>query len=144
MSLEVKFDGKEKVKENIGKLKRRYPEAMAAALYQEGNVILGASLKKTPVDTGRLRATGYVSPPVGEDNPIVEIGYGTDYGIYVHERTELRHTVGESKFLEKAVNEASGGYLKRLGERVKDNEKRGIRVKSIPKIYPTNPKDSGR
>jgi hypothetical protein len=68
------------------------------------------------------------------------VGYGTDYAVYVHERTEPRHTVGEAKFLEKAVSERSAGYAKRLGDRVRENAEKGVTVRAIPAIYPETPK----
>lgn len=135
----VGFDNVEK---NLKKVAKSHPAALAAALYQEGFSIMAESQKKVPVDTGRLRSTGYVAPPQeGDDAPTVEVGYGTDYGIYVHERTELRHTVGEAKFLEKAVNEAIAGYNRRLLKRTQQNIERGVGVRAISKLFPDRPTD---
>lgn len=97
---------------------KRYPEATAKGLYEEGLEIMAEAQRRTPVDTGRLRASGRVSLPVRSSNPSITLSFGTDYGIYVHERTELRHPVGEAKFLENAVKAATPGYLDRLAARI--------------------------
>lgn len=136
----AKIVGLDKVEKNLKKVQKTHPDALAAALYQEGFSIMAESQKKVPVDTGRLRSTGYVAPPQeGEDSPTVEIGYGTDYGIYVHERTEVRHTTGEAKFLEKAVNEAMQGFGRRLLGRTQQNIERGVGVRAVSRLYPDRP-----
>ncbi len=138
----VSIKGLDKVEKNLNKMLKTHPDALAAALYQEGFSIMAESQKKVPVDTGRLRASGYVAPPQeGDGAPTVELGYGTDYGIFVHERTEARHSVGEAKFLEKAVNEAMAGYNRRLLARTQQNIERGVGVRAVRKLYPDRPKD---
>lgn len=50
---------------------------LSQALYAEGSGILAASVGLVPVDTGALRASGYVTEPAMEENSlIVYIGYG--------------------------------------------------------------------
>jgi hypothetical protein len=97
---------------------RRYPEAAAKGLYEEGLEVMAEAQRRTPVDTGRLRASGRTSLPKRSSNPEVVLSFGTDYGIYVHERTELRHVTGEAKFLENAVKAAAPGFLDRLAARI--------------------------
>jgi len=141
MSKQIKFEGVEKVKENLLKEQKKYPKALAAALYAEGFVIIGKSLSRTPADTGRLRNSAYVAPPTNEDAPEVEVGYGTNYAIYVHEaKPGTRFRVGENKFLQKAVNESSNGFVRRVGDRVKGFHSRDVGVSAIPKEYPTQTK----
>jgi len=110
------FRGVEELQRNLNRLAKEYPEAAEQALHEEAEIIMADAKERCPVDTGRLRATGYVQPPSDGE---VEIGFGTDYGIYVHERTELNHPSGEAKFLENAINARMDGYLERLAKRVK-------------------------
>lgn len=55
----------------------------------------------TPKDRGHLRASAEVSV----DPAALEaaISYNVPYAVFVHERLELNHPVGEAKFLEKAL-----------------------------------------
>ena len=129
------------VKRELAKLVKTYPAATAAALYQEGLALLAETQPRVPVDTGRLRGTGYVAPPTAAqgETPVVEVGYGTTYAVDVHERTELQHPVGEARFLANAVAQRSAGYTKRLGARIEENAARGVTVQAIPAAYPEKP-----
>ncbi len=85
------------------------PNAVAQGVYLEGNNIMTASKRRTPVDIGALKGSGYVTlPEMHGSRILVEAGYGgpaADYAVVQHEKTELRHEVGEAKFLEKSVDE---------------------------------------
>ena len=98
-----------------------------AALLQEGENVLGESKKRTPVDTGNLRASGHVKLPVTKaGRTSVTLAYGTDYAIHVHERP-ARHPSGRSKFLQSAVEDNAKGMPGRLRKRVLGRiGKRGI------------------
>lgn len=116
-------------------------DGLAAAIYQEGQEIIGVAQERTPVDTGRLRATGYAAPPEKTvQGPEGEIGFGTDYGLAVHERVEVWHRVGGPKFLESAVNEAQKGYSRRIADQTWHNYKNNIGVKAVPQHQPTSPR----
>lgn len=80
--------------------------------------IMGPSKRLVPVDTGALRSSGHVQPPV-EAGPVVTVtlGYGgpagatvkgayVGYAIYVHENLTARHPVGQAKYLEQPLLEA--------------------------------------
>ena len=68
-----------------------------------GLLVEGESKAMTPVETGNLRAGAYTQDIGDLGNPGVEIGYTAAYAVFVHERTELRHPVGQAKFLETAL-----------------------------------------
>ena len=142
MKLRMKIRGDKELRARLMEYAKKYPEATAAALYQEGFGVMRVSQRKVPVDTGRLRATGYVAPPQeGRGGVYVELGYGTTYGIYVHERTELKHKVGEAKFLQKALQERSSGYFRRLAAKVKRNVTAGVGVSALRSPYPKSPEE---
>jgi len=142
--MSVAIEGVQKILQNLDLAGRRSRGAVAAALYQEGLAIMAESVKQVPVDTGRLRSTHYVSPPTGDkDDPVCTLGYGTNYGVYVHERPELKHTSGKAKFLEDPINSARSGYVERVAARAHENFERGIGVSTIPKTAPTHSKKAG-
>jgi len=81
------------------------PPTLLATLFQEANVILTASKQDyVPVDTGVLRASGFVEPPVETPNGgSVTLGFGggaIDYAVIVHEDLTKQHPVGQAKYLE--------------------------------------------
>ena len=100
---------------------------LEAALKQEGENVMGVSKRRTPVDTGNLRATGHVKIPSTKGGVTsVVLAYGTDYAIHVHERP-ARHPSGRSKYLQSAVEDNAKGMPGRLRRRVLDRiGKRGI------------------
>lgn len=121
--------------------------AAAVGLYSEGLRVIANSIRRVPVDTGRLRATAYCEPPARdmEGQITVRLGYGTDYAIPVHERTEVRHPVGEAKFLEHAIDENLQGFGERLCERIKENLANGFYEDAIlSSEFPTSPQDPGK
>ena len=88
------------------------------ALTAEGQNVMGESKKRTPVDTGNLRATGHVKKPERKAASVsVTLAYGTDYAIYVHE-VPASHKSGQMKFLESAVKDNAKGMADRLRRRV--------------------------
>lgn len=111
----VSHSGAKAIQRNLRRAESGYRRALGAALYREGSAILAESLKLVPVDTGRLRATGYVSPPEQTRGGVeVEIGYGTDYAVKQHEDVSLAHVVGQAKFLQQPAEEAERGMLTRV------------------------------
>lgn len=81
--------GAEQIKANLAKYGADVRKALGAAIYTEANNIMAASKRRVPVDTGTLKASGYVTRPqkVG-DQILVELGYGgaaSKYALYVHE-----------------------------------------------------------
>jgi len=81
------------------------------------------SVAKTPIDTGELRSRAFVSPVIAEKNAmIVTVGYASElpeYAIYVHERMDVRHRVGQAKFLESSLHEIYGQFIQMIGRCLK-------------------------
>ncbi len=89
----------------------------SGALYEEGESIMAASKRVTPVKTGALRASGYVTRPIIRSHlASVILGFGQDYAIYVHEGT--RNMKGR-KYLERPLKAAAKGMDDRIGARMK-------------------------
>lgn len=115
--MSMEFDTSE-VDAKLAELERDAPNIFAAALYQNAQDIIRVAVPKVPVDTGRLRGAWVVDAPKMQSGRIfVVIGFGTEYAIYVHERTDLSHAVGEAKFLESAIKEEAAGFAEKLADR---------------------------
>lgn len=85
--------------------------AAGRGLYTGGEAIMAVSKRRTPVDTGRLRASAWVSLPERHGNRVrVNLNYGTEYAIFVHEILSARHNVGQAKFLASAVNDTQDKF----------------------------------
>ena len=105
--MSVKLSGKDSFMRKVSRLRDvKGPRAYRAAL---GKILLNVereSIKRTPIDTGNLRrsaagnATVYSANKKGAKGTVY---YTANYAVYVHERTELRHTVGEAKYLQNAI-----------------------------------------
>ena len=125
-------------------LSRRYRAAFGSALYMQAQVIMAQSKRLVPVDTGRLRATGYVGPPEsrGLFKMVVQLGYGTEYALPVHENEDARHTPGlTAKFLEKPANDAAPKAARRIAIWTKQfmTTNRGFGAAT----FPASPQDKG-
>ena len=112
-------------KELIRKLKALGPKALQVAtgsLYRSAEEIMTDSKENyVPVDTGALRGTGKVLPPVMEGNQVtVVLGYGDEsvnYAVHVHENPDAYHPVGGWKYLEAPAKKA----IKNIQEALKDD-----------------------
>ena len=136
MKLSIDAEGIPQVEKEIEKATDRYRRALGAALYAKGEDIMGLSVEQmVPVDTGRLRATHYVSPPVGKAMQVL-IGYGTDYALEVHEKHPTK-----SKYLQRALDQKSSGYARHVALLTKAFFKTGEGVGSGK--YPKEPEDPG-
>jgi len=114
--MSITISGKDKLIAKLGKMKN--PRAREAALYEEAEEIMAEAKALTPVDTGALRASGFVSPPSGGS---VELGFGgpaTPYAIIVHEDLSAFHPVGQAKYLEQPLAEHFGQVENKLGRAI--------------------------
>ena len=66
-------------------------------------LIKAESQRRTPVDTGNLKAGHYTTFQTNGGLISAEVGTTAEYAIYVHEDLEANHKVGEAKFLENAI-----------------------------------------
>jgi hypothetical protein len=116
--------GEEEIIRKLAALAKAYPQAAAKALYAEGFAIGALAQDKCPVDESVLEKSMYVSPPTAEG--VVEVGFGTEYAVYQHERTELHHPKkGEAKYLQKAVDARMPGIMGRMVARIEQAVEKG-------------------
>lgn len=124
----------------LTKLKNR-PEAMkqavAPALYMEGEETIADAKPVTPVLHGFLVNSGHVNlPEISEDSISVEFGFGgvagsgnqggstneedVGYAVFVHENLTAHHDVGGAKFLENPLNARLASMSDRLAGRIQE------------------------
>lgn len=101
------------------------PPALVGALFQEAERIMTASKQDyVPVQTGALRASGFVDEPVlTATGGSVTLGFGgpaAPYAVIVHEDLTKRHPVGQAKYLEVPLRAAIQGMAGVLKQRVGD------------------------
>jgi bacteriophage HK97-gp10 putative tail-component len=138
----IGMKGAEDLTQQLEELRKKYPEAAGAALYQEAQKIMADSVKRTPVASGALRQSAYVGPPHDTGGKLeLHMGYGKDYALPVHERLEAQHDVGEAKFLENALHEAAGKFQKDLGDRIQANAERGVTMGGVRGDFPKTPSE---
>ena len=123
MSVEVK--GADKLAATLARLAQALPAELGRALYQEALVEQKESMRRTPVDTGALRASHTTTlPKIDGRNVQVSIEVGgpaAPYALYVHEDLEADHPVGQAKFLESTLNESRPYFAARLARRIELN-----------------------
>jgi hypothetical protein len=129
--------GASKMIRKLTQFAQRYPDHVAAALYQEGQTEMTEAKRRTPVDVnytggrkpphpGQLRASGRVHQPVRQGRNIsVTLSFGgaaVDYAVWVHELIDNLHPVGQAKYLESTLNESAPHMAERLARRVHLNK----------------------
>lgn len=116
--MNIKFLGFKKMNSNINTLKNKIgPSSFRKSIIKSMLRVEADSMRRTPVDTGNLRssAAGNATITSSSSNGASGIVYYTaNYAIYVHERTELRHNVGEAKFLQNAVAKEQQTFSKNI------------------------------
>ena len=126
MAIAITITGIEALAAKFRALGASLPAAAGKALVQEGERIMTDAKRRTPVDTGALRASGQTAwPDVAAASVSVTLGFGNTavkYAVYVHENLAARHPVGEAKFLENAVMAAERG----IGDRLASTLRRDI------------------
>lgn len=79
--------------------------------------------KRTPVDTGVLRSSGFVQGPMIKDRGLearlVFGGPAAGYAAKVHEDLAARHRVGQAKYLESVVVEHKGSFASEIAARIR-------------------------
>ena len=106
----------------------RYPAAMAngihKALVKAGLLLLRASQKIVPVDTGNLRSSGFTRADGTGWDTKVTVGYTASYAVFVHENLDNKHKKGkQAKFLE----EPARAMHPQLQQMIRDEVQKGLK-----------------
>jgi hypothetical protein len=135
--------GDKKLIKNLEKTLLTMPDALGAALMKEGYSVQEEGMPLTPVEADILRRSWYVAPPksVGKiKSPVVEVGVGTSYALFVHEDTKANHPRGgQAKFIKAVVDRRRSGYVQRIAKWTFDFFKRGFGIRQMPRLAPSEP-----
>lgn len=114
--VKVEFTGDwKRIAARLSALKKTGPQAVVIGMSALAERIMADAVRRVPVATGLLRSSGYIAPPSRlSRGDQVELGFGADYAVPVHERTEVRHATGEAKFLERAIVAHTSGGLREV------------------------------
>ena len=144
MAIKIVVRGARKVLKSLRIISSRYERALGSAIYLQAQSIMAQSKRLVPVDTGRLRATGYVGPPEnrGLFRIQVQAGYGTEYAVPVHEDMGARHTPGlTAKYLEKPTKDATQKAAQRIAKWTRQFLTTGRGFGAV--TFPASPQDKG-
>ena len=99
----LKKTGEKEVLANLNKFIRSRQGLTRAGLNDAALLIIQEAVPITPKDEGLLRKKFYKKHLIFKGSPAIEIGNDAEYAAVQHENLEFKHTVGEAKFLEKAL-----------------------------------------
>jgi hypothetical protein len=136
MSFKVKLIGVKKINKAFKKMEKAHPMAARAALFNEAQDMGFEIYPLIPIDTGELRASFGITPPIGRR--AIFIGVGVPYGVHVHERTDLNHKAPtQAKFIEVVWNRRKGALIERVGETMKRYRKvKWMSWRKVPTLFP--------
>src|SRR5512138_2860168 len=134
MTFEVRIDLAQAV-DDLDELSELLPRAAGRGLYGWSEQVMTRAKELCPVDTGTLRSSGHVSNPKTSNGVMeVTLGFGgpagsgnqagesngadCGYAEYVHENLAAHHTVGQAKFLETPVMEATAQLSEQIQQEV--------------------------
>lgn len=110
------------VKKAVQHIEDTTPEALVFGIQP----VFDRSQELVPVDTGALKASGFIETRETASGVEVFVGYGRFgrpfYAGFVHERLDLRHAPPtQAKFLEAAINEKIDDFSRRVALYMKRN-----------------------
>lgn len=125
MPIKGGLNGAAEMKRKVQKIKKNLPDEIARALYAETEIEAKESKRRTPVDTGELRASIHVLGPERSGlmiyTMIVAGGPAAPYAVYVHENLDAFHKVGQAKFIESVIMESRPYMASRVAKRIEMN-----------------------
>lgn len=124
MFMEMDWNTKE-AEARLRELVEKFPKTALRAVREEAEIEMTEAKKRTPVDTGALRASGYVDGPAYDVDGDIVVRYGfggpsAPYALQVHEDLEAFHKVGQAKFLESVLRESGPHMAQRVAERIRE------------------------
>ena len=123
--MRVRVEGVPRLLDKLHAASQSGVQALGAAIFQEAEAVMTISKEQyVPVDTGALRASGFVQLPVYTGKVAsVTLGFGgpsAPYAVIVHEDLTKRHPVGQAKYLEIPLRARIAGMRSVLAMRTRD------------------------
>ncbi len=104
---------------HFGRLKADAAAALPAAVETAMEHVKEVAVELTPIEEGTLRRSAKVEVKVEGTDIVASIHYDGPYARYQHEKLNLRHKVGQAKFLETALFTESDLAMKIIAEQLK-------------------------
>jgi hypothetical protein len=121
MPSRLHWTGANEIAKRMRRIAKEMPDVLLKASIAEANIELTEMRRRTPVEFGPLRASLTMTAKREGTQVTIEFGAGgpsAPYAIYVHERTELFHRIGEAKFIERPLKEAAPHWNERIARRI--------------------------
>lgn len=128
MRLKGRMTGVREMTKLLKQIADKFPDHVAAALYQEAQIEATEMKRRTPVDTtegaphpGNLRNSIHVEEPERRGRTIsvtIATGAQAPYAIFVHENPDAIHPIGQWKFMESVLDESRAWMAARIAKRV--------------------------
>jgi hypothetical protein len=118
---EVTVTGVEAILRKLARAPQAFLGVAESAVRSELEVEATESQRRTPVDTGSLRASHTVEVYADRRDVTGTITVGgpsAPYALYVHENLDAHHDVGQAKFLESTLAESQPFLAKRIAKRI--------------------------
>lgn len=116
--LSIRFIGLERLQSRMNSAPKEIETQLSKALGRSIAMAETESKRRTPVDSGYLRSSiGGAGGYQFVRGFTAGVGTNVNYAIYVHEKTGLRHPVGDAKFMEKGLK-AAMPFIERELEKV--------------------------
>jgi hypothetical protein len=117
--------GIKKIMGDLNYIFQQFEDVTPQFMYDALKPTFDKTQERVPVDSGALKASGYLEIRTFRGNPEVEMGYGRGgfpfYTVYVHEMVEIPHAAPtEAKFMERPINEDLGDIIDRLASQYKE------------------------
>lgn len=137
----VKIEGTDAQIERLAKLRRQAPMAFAAAVYVAASSIVSTAMRLTPVDTGWLRSSRYVTKPRARGTAFeVTMGFSATYAPFVH-NIKRNYVVGEWRFLDTAVRYHAPTVMNEVARMTAGFIASGKGPDDVPPLHPVKPMD---
>lgn len=124
MNVLMKLHGGEQLRKALKKIEKEFLAELAVALPEEGNSLMAAANATAPRGTGTLAASSSVTTVVQEAKGRVRVAaaYLDEKAAAVHEGIHWGQKVEGTagfKWFERALNSFEGGFVERIGARLK-------------------------
>lgn len=138
VTLTVQVRGEAEILRELAAWSRYVPEAVEAAIYQEGQEWADVAEARAPMRTGELRGSTFVSLPQGRGaDAVVEVGFGAAHAALVHKRR--RTASGEPKWLAHTMRELIPGFGRRLRDKARSHMLSRRGAAGVDARWPTSP-----
>ncbi len=123
---EIMRDQMKMIQNNMKKVIAHIENVTAESIRFGLQPIFDKSQEYVPIDTGKLKRSGFIEVRKTARGAQAAIGYGRfgrpNYAALVHERLDFRHkSPTRAKFLEAAVNEHIGDFERRVARFIQKN-----------------------